>query len=95
MKDIKQYTKKIKRIAQMEYLFDTVSEVVSSNPQCLHKNTIIQAMLDVLIDYYEHGQWLSDYESDEACELPADLKRGLLSQDGLYDLLYRINQIKY
>ena len=38
---------------------------------------------DALKEYYESGLWLSDYEADERGELPADLKRGVLSQDGL------------
>ena len=40
-----------------------------------------------LREYYENGQWLRDYEADERGELPGDLKRGVLSQDGLWDLL--------
>ena len=40
-----------------------------------------------LREYYENGQWLLDYEADERGELPGDLKRGVLSQDGLWDLL--------
>ena len=40
-----------------------------------------------LRDYYENGQWRRDYEADERGELPSNLKRGVLSQDGLWDLL--------
>ena len=40
-----------------------------------------------LREYYENGQWLRDYEADERGELPSNLKRGVLSQDGLWDLL--------
>ena len=40
-----------------------------------------------LREYYENGQWLRDYEADERGELPATLKRGVLSQDGIWDLL--------
>ena len=36
-----------------------------------------------LREYEESGQWLQDYEADERGELPHDLKRGVLSQDGL------------
>ena len=43
--------------------------------------------LVVLEAYYTSGLWLSDYEADERGELPKNLKRGVLSQDGLYDLL--------
>ena len=42
---------------------------------------------EALKEYYESGLWLSDYEADERGELPKDLKRGVLSQDGLYNLL--------
>ena len=47
-------------------------------------------MLKVLIQYYEGGQWLSDYEMDEKGVLPQNLKRGVLSQDALYDFIERI-----
>ena len=40
-----------------------------------------------LREYYENGQWLRDYEADERGELPRELKRGVLSQDGLWNLL--------
>ena len=47
--------------------------------------------LAILAAYYDSGLWLSDYEADERGELPRDLKRGVLSQDGLYDLLSTCN----
>jgi len=43
--------------------------------------------LRLLEEYYTSGQWREDYEADENGQLPPDLKRGVLSQDGLYDLL--------
>ena len=43
--------------------------------------------LGELVRYYESGQWLRDYELDEQGLLPPNLKRGVLSQDGVYDLL--------
>ena len=36
-----------------------------------------------LKEYEESGLWLNDYEADERGALPRDLKRGVLSQDGL------------
>lgn len=36
-----------------------------------------------LKEYEDSGLWLQDYEADERGELPASLKRGILSQDGL------------
>jgi hypothetical protein len=43
--------------------------------------------LQLLDAYYTSGQWKEDYEADERGELPPDMKRGVLSQDALYDLL--------
>ena len=40
-----------------------------------------------LKSYYQNGLWLEDYESDERGELPRGLKRGVLSQDALYNFL--------
>ena len=42
--------------------------------------------LATLAQYQESKSWLEDYEADERGELPPDLKRGVLSQDGLSDL---------
>ena len=39
------------------------------------------------------GQWKEDYEADEAGQLPSGLKRGVLSQDALYNLLNDADQI--
>ena len=63
----------IERIAYMESLYDLA----------LRTGQIPRE----LREYYENGQWLRDYEADERGELPATLKRGVLSQDGLWDLL--------
>ena len=38
-------------------------------------------------EYFDSGAWREDFEADEAGKLPADLKRGVLSEDGIYDVL--------
>ena len=35
----------------------------------------------------ETNAWREDFEADEAGLVPKDLKRGVLSEDGLYNLL--------
>ena len=65
----------IERIQRMEAIFDALRE--KRDP----------AMLRELTDYYEGGQWRHDYELDEAGLLPKDLKRGVLSQDGVWNFL--------
>ena len=68
----------IERVEHYEQLFDEAA--ISPDPEKL-------AELDA---YYTSGEWLEDYEADERGELPPGLKRGVLSQDGLYDLLERM-----
>ncbi len=49
--------------------------------------------LDVLKEYMDSGQWKADFEADEAGEIPTEVKRGVLSEDGLYDLLEGADKI--
>ena len=63
----------IERIRHMESLYDMALQT--------------RQVPRELREYYENGQWLRDYEADERGELPVTLERGVLSQDGLWDLL--------
>ncbi len=83
----------IERIIKMEFYFDTVQKALELNPDFLKKEAPAGIMLQELTEYYENGQWLADYEADEAGLLPPDLKRGILSEDGIYNLLFEIEQI--
>lgn len=78
------------RIRQMELYFDMLVTVAAENPGALRNDASLCAMLQALTRYYESGQWLLDYELDEQGLLPRDLKRGVLAQDAVYDLLERI-----
>lgn len=66
---------RIERVERYERLFDAAL----ANPNA--------ESLRLLSEYYASGAWLDDYEADERGELPPDLKRGVLSQDALFDLL--------
>lgn len=79
----------ISRIEKMEALFDMVSSAISQgNPI----SGDAKRAAKLLSDYYSGGDWLFDYELDEKRLLPKELKRGVLSQDGLYDLLCAIGK---
>lgn len=82
----------IERITKMEFYFDTIQSALEINPEFLKKEAPAGIMLQELTEYYENGQWLTDYETDEAGLLPQDLKRGVLSEDGVYTLLFEITQ---
>ncbi len=40
-----------------------------------------------LSEYYGSSKWKEDFKADEAGLLPADLRRGVLSEDGIYNVL--------
>lgn len=79
--------KRIDRIESMERIMDEMQESVSELRAALEKFSGGQKRYGRLIDYYGSSQWMKDYEADEAGKLPAELKRGVLSEDGVYDLL--------
>ena len=43
--------------------------------------------MEKILDGATEGLWKKDFEDDEAGKLPRDLKRGVLSEDGIYDFL--------
>ena len=90
-----EFRRAVARVQRMELYFDIVQDALRNDPDSLHRLAPLREILEVLTRYYEGGQWLSDYQRDERGELPKDLKRGVLSQDGLYDLLCEIGQQGY
>lgn len=77
----------IQRIQQMEQDFDAVLAMRAQAPDTCLEYPEVREALQRLIAYQESGLWLQDYDRDSRGELPRDLKRGVLSQDALYDLL--------
>ena len=77
----------MERIRYMEQLFDLVSESITEPSTALDKSEKIQEAIATLSDYYSSDEWKQDYADDEAGRLPKDLKRGVLSEDGIWNLL--------
>ena len=84
----------ILRIREMERRFDAVQAAVVQGNAAMLRAPAIMDKLQMLTQYYESGQWLEDYERDERGEVPMGLKRGVLSQDALYDLLREIGSMQ-
>ena len=78
---------RIERITHMENLLDKSTEVIARLEQALEDFAALQPDVAELEAYYTSPQWRKDFEADETGKLPKDLKRGVLSEDGIYDLL--------
>ena len=84
----------IERINYMEQILDEVTEAVSSLSEALEKYAVIQERLQELAAYYSSEQWRQDFDGDSAGKIPQDLKRGVLSEDAVYNLLSDISDLK-
>ena len=79
--------KQTERINDMEQLMERASSAVINFSAALDKFVEAQQAIAALSDYYGSDEWKQDYADDEAGLLPADLKRGVLSEDGIWNLL--------
>ena len=84
----------IERITYMEQILDEATEAVSSLSESLEKYAVIQDKLQELTAYYSSKQWRQDFDDDSAGKIPLDLKRGVLSEDAVYNLLADISSLK-
>ena len=84
----------IRRIREMEQLLNQVLAWVDESENLLSKNTGIDRAVCALEDYYGSSFWKADFEADEAGFLPADLARGVLSEDGIDHALQDYHVLK-
>ena len=78
----------------MEQILDEATEAVSSLSEALEKYSAVQDKLQELAAYYSSKQWRQDFDDDSAGKIPSDLKRGVLSEDAVYNLLSEITDLK-
>ena len=77
----------IDRIREMEEILDEAAPAVEALCTALEAYENLYEKIRKLEGYYSGGQWMRDYEADELGKLPKELKRGVLSEDAIYDLL--------
>ncbi len=81
------------RITAMEEILDEAlrrMDAAEERPQALLD---YQSEVKELSEYYSGPDWKADFALDEAGLLPKDLKRGVLSEDGIYDALERNKEL--
>ncbi len=78
---------RIERITEMERCLDASRAAVDRLAEAFEAYEAVQKEYIKLSDYYGSATWVRDYEADEAGKLPAGLKRGVLSEDAVYDLI--------
>ena len=75
-----------KRILEMERALDDSADAVQKLLSAMEGYAAVQGRMQALFEYYFGPMWRADYEADSRGELPGDLKRGVLTEDAVYDL---------
>ncbi|ADL35747.1 hypothetical protein bpr_III058 [Butyrivibrio proteoclasticus B316] len=80
-------------ISDMENIFDEVLDAQYLIENALKEYRNLQNKVRMIEDYYSSKQWIKDFEMDERGEIPPEVKRGVLSEDGIYRMLERNKEI--
>jgi len=77
----------VERIKQMELRLERAAAAVMSLSAALDRYEEVQEDISALEAYYDSATWKQDFADDEAGKFPAGLRRGVLSEDGIWNLL--------
>ena len=75
------------RIREMEQRLTSSLEAVRQMEEALDRYQAAQTNITILATYLNSDEWRQDLADDERGFLPPDLKRGVLSEDGIWNLL--------
>ena len=77
----------LQRIRKMERHLVRAAFALKGLSSALDKYEEAKADIAALASYYGSDEWKQDFADDEAGRLPKNLKRGVLSEDGIWNLL--------
>ncbi len=86
--------KQTERIQYYEAILDEAETVIKELSEALENYSSIQNKIKELEIYYLGPIWMQDYKDDEEGKIARDLKRGVLSEDAVYNLLSEQTAIK-
>lgn len=89
MRKRKSNAKQIQRITKYEEMMHEAERILNQETASKETTTKLPLLLRELENYYGSDEWKQDFADDEAGKLPKQLKRGVLSEDGIYNLLER------
>lgn len=86
--------KEIERIKKYEQILDETNVLQDELEQYLEKMIDFYPKWKELISYYESKEYREDLKKDEEGYFPLTLKRGIFSEDAIYDTIYEDVYIK-
>lgn len=82
------------RITQMEQRLDRATAAVEALEAAIEQYKATSDDLTVLDTYLGSPEWHADRDDDEAGRLPKGLRRGVLSEDAIWNLLERHRELQ-
>ena len=86
--------KRLERIARYEQILDRAEAAAKQMEDALDAWDAVRDELTELEKYYTSREWKEDFDADAAGKLPPELKRGVLSEDGIDSVLERFRDLK-
>lgn len=87
-------SEQLNRIVAMEMRLNRVLQAVDEMERAQAQFESVQDDIHALEQYLDSDEWKADFAADEAGLLPSGLRRGVLSEDGIWNLLERVKAIK-
>ena len=82
------------RINEMEDILDQAIRKMNALEEKMAEYEAFQPEIRKLEAYYTSPQWKEDFAADEAGAYPESLKRGVLSEDGIWNVLERNKELR-
>jgi len=77
----------------MESILEKATQKMDALEKKIEEYEAFQAEIRKLEEYYTSPQWKADFAADEAGQYPDKLKRGVLSEDGIWNMLERNREL--
>ena len=84
---------RIERVREMEGRLDRLCTWLENAEYVMAARSAAEEDAEALTAYLESPAWRADFEADERGEIPAELPRGVLSEDGIYNALERLREL--
>ena len=78
----------------MERQLDLLLAALHAMDEALDGLAKVHDAAQALSDYYGSAEWRKDFADDEAGRLPENLKRGVLSEDTIWNALQEYHEIQ-
>ena len=81
------------RIGHFEAILNEAAQALAAYERALEAFAAAQKRIKALDGYYGSREWWADVEASDAGRLPAELPCGVLSEDGVWNLLERNREL--